>query len=209
MDLAIVATICGVIALGAISPGPSFIMVAQTALSSTPARGRTAALGVGAASLIFSVAATLGLGAVMLYAEWLFIVLKIAGGGYLVYLGIRMWLAAGTERPHGHVTPQGGRRTFATALLTQLSNPKAIIVYSSVFASVLPREPSLTLLIAVPLATTLVETAWYLIVATLLSRTRPQHVYERWTKAIDRIAGAALGGLGTYFAIDGIRTVAR
>jgi threonine/homoserine/homoserine lactone efflux protein len=66
-------TIVAAIGLGAISPGPSFIMVARTALASTPAHGRLAALGIGTASLTFSVAAVSGLRVAFLYAEWLFV----------------------------------------------------------------------------------------------------------------------------------------
>jgi threonine/homoserine/homoserine lactone efflux protein len=49
------------------------------------------------------------------------------------------------------------------------------------------------------------EAVWYLIVATVLSRPAPRRVYLRSARAIDRLAGSVMGGLGAYFAIDGVR----
>lgn len=202
-------TIVLAIGLGAMSPGPSFVMVARTALAATPAHGRLAALGIGAASLIFSVAAVTGLGVVFLAAEWLFVAVKVAGGAFLVYLGIQMWRSRGSHAEIEAERTGGGSRTFLTALLTQMSNPKAIVVYASVFASALPTNPSLWLMVAIPVCVAAVETLWYLIVATVLSRQSAQQTYRRWSRAIDRTAGSILGGLGACLSVDGVRTALR
>jgi threonine/homoserine/homoserine lactone efflux protein len=197
-------TIAGAIAIGAISPGPSFVMVAQTALSTTPRNGRVAALGIGCGGLVFATAATMGLGATLAYAGPVFLVLKIAGGAYLLYLGVRLW-KAGKHESTAESGPVPTRRTFLTAMLTQLSNPKAIIVYGSVFATALPLHPATWLLIALPVAVTAVEACWYLFVATVMSRPAPQQAYARGAKVIDRVAGVAMGSLGTFFAVEGVR----
>ncbi|MGV9799827.1 LysE family translocator [Mycobacterium sp. NPDC003449] len=208
-DVVSLVTIAGAIAIGAISPGPSFVMVAQTSLSTTPRNGRIAALGIGAGGLVFAVAATAGLGAVIAYAGPLFLALKIAGGAYLIYLGIRMWQASNHPQPAAGTPTTPSTRTFATALLTQLSNPKAIVVYGSVFASALPLHPARWLLVALPIAVTCVEAAWYLVVATVMSRPAPQLLYSRAATSLDRFAATVMGGLGAWFAIDGIRSSLR
>ncbi|MFC8796600.1 hypothetical protein ACFT2C_02605 [Promicromonospora sp. NPDC057138] len=64
---------------------------------------------------------------------------------------------------------------------------------------------SLTRLVAVPVGATLVETGWYLVVATVLSAPEPQRAYARSVGVVDRVAGTSLGGLEAYFAVDGIR----
>ena len=195
------------IGVGVISPGPTFIVVARTALASTPRLGRITAAGVGTASLTFSVLAAAGISAVLAYLGWLFAVLKVAGGVYLVVLAVRMWRSHGTDAvPAGTV---GVRRAYLTGLVTQLSNPKTIVVYGSVFVALLPAHASAATLIALPIATTTVEVLWYALVATVLSRPRPQRVYLRWSRAIDRVAGTFLGALGAFFAIDGVREVLR
>lgn len=210
LDVVALLTIMGVIALGAISPGPSFIVVARTALSAGPSASRMAAAGIGAAGLVFSLIAVTGLSVALVYAGRLFTVLKVAGGIYLVYIGVRMWLAhrTGTPVEAGEVRA-GSRRAFLSAMLTHLSNPKTIVVYGSIFATALPHDASVATLVAAPVGVTLVETAWYLIVATVLSMPAPQRVYARSVGVVDRVAGTFLGSVGAYFAVDGIRAAVR
>ena len=93
--------------------------------------------------------------------------------------------------------------------MAQLSNPKAVVVYASVFAALLPAQPPFWLYLAIPPGIFAIETGWYLFVAWAFSTSRPRAVYARFSAWIDRIAGTVLGGLGAYFAIDGIRTAVR
>lgn len=113
-----------------------------------------------------------------------FLALKIAGGLYLLYLGVRPWMASNGDHAADVAVPPTGR-VFATALLTQLSNPKTIVVYGSVFATALPLHSAPWLLIALPVAVTAVEARWYLIVATVMSRSAPRRAYLRGAK-VDR-----------------------
>ncbi|WP_422747102.1 LysE family transporter [Mycobacterium sp. WMMD1722] len=183
--------------------------MAQTSLSTTPRNGRLAALGIGAGGLVFAVAATVGLGAVIAYAGPVFLSAKIAGGLNLAYLGVQLWRSSGGGRSDADHTAPPSRRTFVTAMLTQLSNPKAIIVYGSVFATALPVHPALWLLFALPLTVTFVEATWYLLIATVMSRPGPRRAYSRAAKTLDRCAGIIMGGLGAAFTGEGLRTAVR
>ena len=53
-----------------------------------------AALGMGLGGALFGTLALAGLSALLLQVEWLYMTLKLIGGAYLVYLGIRMWRSA-------------------------------------------------------------------------------------------------------------------
>jgi threonine/homoserine/homoserine lactone efflux protein len=200
-------TIAGALAIAAVSPGPSFVVVAQTALS-TPRGGRVAALGMGVGGFVFALLATAGLHAMTVYAGPIFLVVKVAGGGYLIYLGVRLWCAGRRETTDLQHAPQQSGRIFAKALMAQLSNPKTIVVYGSVFAAALPAHPPSWFLIAVPVVVVCVETSWYSVVATVMSRPAPRRVYGRATNAVDRVCGSLMGGLGSYLAVDGLRTAA-
>ena len=82
------------------------------------------------------------------------------------------------------------------ALTTQVSNPKAAIVYASVFAAFLPAAPSLAFDVAVVVLVFTIETGWYTIVALALSSEGPRGAYLRFKTWIDRIAGGVMVGLG-------------
>ncbi|WP_280954700.1 LysE family transporter [Paludibacterium denitrificans] len=58
--------IVGILMLGTISPGPSFVMVARTAVAAGRAEGIAAALGMGLGGTVFTIAALVGLQALLL-----------------------------------------------------------------------------------------------------------------------------------------------
>lgn len=90
MDTAIlsVVTIGGALALGAMSPGPSFILVARTAVASSRRAGMGAALGMGVGSVIISLIALMGLHTLLAAVPWLWVALKTGGGVYLLWMAV-------------------------------------------------------------------------------------------------------------------------
>jgi len=88
--LSIAAALC----VGAVSPGPSFLMVAKTAASAGRSNGLNAALGMGLGTLIFAIVSLLGLNAVFLAVPAHYVALKLVGGLYLAYMGFRIWQGA-------------------------------------------------------------------------------------------------------------------
>ena len=86
--------IAGAITLGAMSPGPSFLMVARASIAASRADGLAAALGMGVGGVLFAVMALAGLHVVLIAVPWLYAVLKIAGGAYLIFIGWMIWRGA-------------------------------------------------------------------------------------------------------------------
>ena len=83
--------IFGAILIGAISPGPSFVLVARTAIAVSRSAGMATALGMGLGGLMFAGAALLGLHVVLTAVPWAYLGLKVGGGAYLIFLAIRLW----------------------------------------------------------------------------------------------------------------------
>jgi len=187
-----------VLAIGAASPGPSFVMVARTAVALSRKHGLFAALGMGVGGVIFAIAALLGLTTLLSAVPSLYVAIKIAGGLYLAYLGLRIWRGARQPLNVG-VTREGitaAHGSFTLGLATQISNPKTAIVYASMFAAFLPASASLTFCAAVVALVFVVETAWYSLVAALLSSGPSRHFYLRYKSWVDRVAGGAMMALG-------------
>jgi threonine/homoserine/homoserine lactone efflux protein len=203
--------IAGAMTVGAMSPGPSFVMVARTAVASR-GDGLAAALGMGAGGLVFAMAALAGLQAAFLAVPGLYLAIKGFGGAYLIYLGFRIWRGARqplamTQDAAGTSPRQQGRggRTFLLGLATQVSNPKTAVVYASIFAAFLPREVPLVLALAVPVVIFCIETGWYAIVALALSSAAPRSAYLRYKVWIDRAAGGVMGLLGLRLVWSAVR----
>jgi threonine/homoserine/homoserine lactone efflux protein len=203
-ELSSLAGVLAALTVGVISPGPSFVMVARTAVSSSRSKGLAAALGMGVGGVLFALAALLGLHAVLLAVPPLYLGLKIAGGIYLAYLGFRIWSSA--KRP---VVIQGELfrdvslpRSLAVGLVTQISNPKTAIVYASVFAAFLPAAPSVGFDFALVSIVFVIEAGWYSMVALVLSSERPRRAYLRYKASVDRLAGGVMMLLGVKLVLS-------
>ncbi|VTU39831.1 LysE family translocator [Variovorax sp. PBL-E5] len=204
--------IAGALAVGVVSPGPSFVMVARTAVSLSRTEGVAAAIGMGIGGASFAIAALAGLQGLLLAIPQLYVLLKAAGGLYLAWLGVRIWL--GAKQPLALATAQHaasaeGHPHFSRALLaglaTQISNPKTAIVYASVFAAFLPPASGLGFGIAVVAVVSLLETSWYTLVALALSARGPQQTYLRYKAWVDRAAGAVMVSLGLKLVASAYR----
>jgi threonine/homoserine/homoserine lactone efflux protein len=198
-ELASLLGIVGALAIGAVSPGPSFVMVARVAVSTSRPNGIAASLGMGLGGVVFAAAALLGLQAVLLAVPVLYIGLKVLGGLYLCYLGYRIFSAAKESlQVDGTSTRQDAslHRSFLLGLTTQVSNPKTAIVYASVFAAFLPEAFSVPFAVCLLCIVFAIEAGWYAIVAVLLSSFRPRRAYLRCKTLVDRTAGAVMVGLG-------------
>jgi len=185
--------------IGAVSPGPSFVMVARTAASVGRFNGLLAALGMGLGGMVFSLASLLGLHGLLLAVPSLYLLLKVGGGVYLVYFGIGIWRGARTtlsaEVQENSLAPMSSR-FLLLGLSTQLSNPKTAIVYVSVFAAFLPADASLIFKMIIVFMVFLIEASWYTLVALVLSSTGPRNMYLRTKAWIDRAAGGVMVALG-------------
>jgi threonine/homoserine/homoserine lactone efflux protein len=203
--LAILA-IAAAIAIGAASPGPSFVMVVRTAVAKSRADGLAAAFGMGVGGVIFCALALFGMRAVFAQAEWLYIGVKLAGGCYLIYLAARIWRSADQPLTQDGLRIVEGRlfKSFLLGLGTQLSNPKTLVFYGSVFA-LLPADLPLWGDFVLPPIILTIETGWYTLVALAFSLPQPRAAYLRWKGKIDRFAGAVMAALGVKLILSSTR----
>jgi threonine/homoserine/homoserine lactone efflux protein len=187
-----------VLLLGAMSPGPSFILVARMAVAQSRAHGFAAAVGMGLGGGVFALAALVGLQSLLAAVPALYVAVKLVGGAYLVYLGVMIWRGAKQPLATGEAGAVRGSvaRSFVVALGTQLSNPKTAIAYTGIFAAFLPAQASVSTGITVLALVLLIETGWYTLVALVLSSPAPRALYLRGKTWIDRGVGAAMGLLG-------------
>lgn len=184
--------------LGAMSPGPSFLLVARTALAVSRPAGLAAALGMGVGGVLFALIALLGLMTLLHAVPVLYVALKLCGGAYLLYLGFRIW--RGARQPLEFAArPASGRglwRAFWLGLGTQVSNPKTAIAYASIFASLLPREVPAAVMTGLPVLIFVIELGWYSLVTLVLSAPAPRKRYLAGKHLVDRAAGGIMALLG-------------
>lgn len=203
-------SILGALLVGAASPGPSFVFVAQTSVARSRRSGLAAALGMGAGGAIFATLALLGLQALLVQVPWLYFGLKLLGGVYLVYLAIRLWRGAAEPLAvpdQADASASALRGPFLLGISTQLSNPKTAVVYGSVFAAFLPLFLPTWVFVVLPLMIFTIEAGWYAVVALAFSAERPRAAYLRSKKLADRAAGTVMGLLGVKLVAEAASAV--
>lgn len=190
----------GAVFAGAVSPGPSFILVCRTAMLHSRKGGIAAAMGMGVGSAIFSSLALFGLAAVLKEVPSLHLTLRLIGGAYLLYLACRIWSGATQSFSVQAAEADSNRpsllKVFGLSLMTQISNPKTAVFYGSIFTALLPSAPSPGLLVALVIGSSCIDFVWYTLVATLFSIRKPRDAYISAKSKIDRVLSAILGVLG-------------
>ena len=191
--------------VAAASPGPAFIVALQESVARDRRAGVAAATGIALGSFLWALLVLLGVGLLLQQAGWLYALLRLLGGLYLIYLGICLW--RGAARPlalpgAGAAVPGSVLRALRLGLLTQLVNPKAAVFFGSIFLTFLPAELPLWVTLVVLANIFAVEFLWYLAVALMFSTGRVRRAYAGAKRWIDRLAGGCLAALGLKLALS-------
>jgi threonine/homoserine/homoserine lactone efflux protein len=187
-----------------VTPGQDMLYVISRSLAQGRAAGVYSAIGVILGILVHTALAALGVGAILQASEALFLVLKLVGAAYLVYLGLRLLLS----RPQDLALREGAPALRPASLvwqglLSNVSNPKIVLFFFAFlpqFVDPASAHPTrdLVFLGVLYAALGLPVKAGVGLAAGSLSdalRARPQRL--AW---VNRASGAILVGLGLRLA---------
>lgn len=110
-------------------PGPAVLLVLARGASGGRSVGIATGLGVAVGDLGHTLMATAGMSAVMMTSALAFNVVKFAGAGYLIYLGMRALLERSNALEMPKTSPIGVQRAFRQAILAELLNPKTALFF--------------------------------------------------------------------------------
>jgi threonine/homoserine/homoserine lactone efflux protein len=187
-----------------LAPGPDTAYILGRSIAQGRTAGIASAFGISVGSIFHTCAAALGLSAFLATSAWAFSAIKLIGGGYLVFLGIKLIL----ERGEQFCVPSDFRRSnsgaaFRQGVLTNLLNPKVALF----FLAFLPQfiDPASTAKIPAFLALGLTfvttGTIWCMILAwfaaTFSQRLRAHREISQW---LNRAIGSLFVFLGARLA---------
>ncbi|MCP5086056.1 MAG: LysE family transporter [Rhodobacteraceae bacterium] len=185
-----------------ISPGPAFLALSHAAVNRPRTEALLFGLGLATIAVFWCALALFGLTAIFVYVPWLYTVLKLAGGCYLLYLAIHLWRGAREDLPVTHVAPQRGYRAFFSACIINLTNPKAVLFAGSVLLAIFPADITILHKILILLTLFCIEMSLYGMLVFWLSQPVVRQTYHRLKRWIDRTAGVVLGSLGLKFLMS-------
>ena len=197
-EIMIILTTLGLYAIAVVSPGPNFALISRLALAGSRQAAVGATIGLALSATFYAILTIAGLSALLTRVGWLASLIQIAGGCYLIYLGVKTWLEAKPKRlgERSASTQETAGRGFRTGIIVNLSNPKVITFFLSLYAVTMPIEAPVWTRLAVLIGGFLLEIVWYGLVILLFSTPPARAAYDRAGHWIERAAGTALTVFG-------------
>jgi threonine/homoserine/homoserine lactone efflux protein len=200
----------GVSALVIVTPGPDTAVTVRNALLGGRAGGICTALGVSVGQAVWAFATSLGIVALLVASEPLFLAVKYAGAVYLVWLGLHALRAAWRpgESGDGATAARPARRlgrgaAFRQGLVSDLGNPKMAVFFASLLPQFVPAgQPAFTAFLALGLVFSLMTFAWLAAYAVAVAKAGDVLRRPRIRRAIEGVTGALLVGLGLRIAAE-------
>jgi len=183
-------------------PGPDFVAVVRSSMTRGTTAGLLTTIGVSSGLAFYSTLSLIGLSAVLVEYQWLTWLVRILGGAYLIYLGIR--LLRSKPAKIDDAAAQGPLRGNALlfGFLVTLTNPKAIVLFASVFATAVTASTPhwlMALMIGLVVASSL---TWYSIVSLFMSSAPVMRRFEHARHWIERVAGVSFILIGGRIIAD-------
>jgi len=186
----------------AASPGPGVFATVARALASGFRPALAVISGIVLGDIIFLLFAFFGLSMIAQALGELFFIVKICGGAYLIFLGIRIWI-----REPALALKENGKHTgtalgnFVSGLIITLSNPKVILFYCGFLPAFLDLS-ALTLsdLALVVGIVTIVLACVLSAYALLASRARKMFTNRKAAQRLNRVAGGVMVATGIAIA---------
>ncbi|WP_028695939.1 LysE family translocator [Pseudomonas cremoricolorata] len=183
-----------------LTPGPGVIMALSNSLAYGPKRAMLGSFGSACGLLIISAATSAGLGVVLQASATAFLLLKVLGASYLVYLGIKQWRSRTSafdklDSPTRRVS--SNKRLVLNGMAVALTNPKAILFFAAFLPQFIrPGQDSvmhLGMLILTFAMCSILSHAFYVTLAQMLRR---QLAAPNRAQLMNRLFGASFMALG-------------
>ncbi len=168
--------------------GPIGVLVVQRVIARGRLAGLLTGLGVATADGFYAIIAAFGLSALSTFLISIQTPVRLIGGLFLLYLGIKTLLARPAEK--AAVTSGSGASDYLSALALTITNPMTILMFAGIFAGAgLSAQPECAPLVVLGVFSGSI--AWWLFLTTLVSllRGRFNAVWMLW---VNRISGAVI-----------------
>ncbi len=189
-----------------LTPGQDTMFIIGQSLTGGRRSGVAAALGISAGSVVHTLAAALGLSAILATSALAFSIVKFAGAAYLIYLGARLLLARGAgtgTAPAQAPASAEPSSAFRQGILTNLLNPKVALFFLAFLPQFIEPASGTKALAFLALGATFIATgtAWGMVLAIGAASLQSLLVRKPALRTtIDRVVGGIFLALGARLA---------
>jgi RhtB (resistance to homoserine/threonine) family protein len=184
-------------------PGPDTALVTRNALLFGRRPALATSLGVCTGLSVWTIASAFGVAAVIHASAVAFTALKLVGGAYLIWLGLQALRTAGGHAELGPRRPVTGTRGFRQGLMSDLANPKIAALFTSLLPQFVDQgEPLLVPFLTLGAIFVALTLIWLCAYSVAASRASGVLQRPRVRRALDRVTGVVLIGLGVRLATE-------
>lgn len=192
------------------SPGPAMALIFRRAAIRGFRRAVPTVIGLEVGLYIWALVAAGGFAALIAASEVAYLALRIVGGAFLVFLGVRAWRAAWSERgvqhedgsePTNGDAGRGWLPAFGEGVVVSLANPKAAVFMMAFYPQFVPEDRPLFATTAVlAVFQVVIEMAFYLTLAAFVGRAGQWFRRPKVRRRVEAASGTVLIGLGVKVA---------
>jgi threonine efflux protein len=200
--LKILLPVFGIFIPALMLPGPDFIGVVRSSMTRGTGGGLKTTVGVSLGLGFYATLSLLGLSAVLVQYQWLTWAIRVLGGTYLAYLGIRLLFAKPQNAANAAMQGPVQGNAFVFGFLVTLTNPKAIVLFASVFATAITSSTPTWLMVLMVGLVVASALTWYSIVSLFMSSPPVMRRFRHARHWIERAAGACFVAIGLRILAD-------
>ncbi|MFY0581298.1 LysE family translocator [Cystobacter fuscus] len=204
----LLASIYGLYLLAVITPGPNTFIVTRPALSASRQHAARAVLGIALGNSVWLCVTLGGVAVLLQQLPGGMRAVRYVGGLYLLYMGVRGWLAARAAGASEKVLVERAlageeARPFRSGLFSSLSNPNTMPFYLSLLAPTVVPGIAPWVRVAAGAGVVTIAMAWYGTLAWGLSTGHVRRAYSRREPLIRRVLALVLVAYGIRLLVTG------
>ena len=190
MDLILISQIIIVCLLGAMSPGPSMVVVINNAITKSRVNGIIAAIAHGIGIAIYALFAVLGIGLIIQTSSYIFNGLQILSIIFLFYLGFQSLRNLNTDEIDFEDTSvKSGVTSFAQGFTISILNPKIFVWFVAIYSQFMSIDNNLILNATLVITAGIVDAVWYILLVYLVTSGMVFGLIKKNYRIIEKIIG--------------------
>lgn len=201
MSLVIFTQIFFVCLIGAMSPGPSMVVVVNNAIFKNRYHGILTSIGHGVGISVYALFAVIGIGLIIQTNIIIFNSIKIISVIFLIYMGIKSILKnSKIDFEKGKL--MGGATSFFQGLSISILNPKIFIWFIAIYSQFMSEDNDTIFNIYLVITAGVVDTLWYISLTILVTATKSLNILKSKNDLLSKIIGCLFLVLGIIILVD-------
>ena len=201
MSLFIFLKVLAMCLVGAISPGPSMVVVINNAIFKNRFHGIITSIGHGIGISIYAVFAVIGIGMVIKTNLILFNSIKIVSIIFLIYMGVKsIFYRQSVNFENKNI--KTGTTSFFQGFAISILNPKIFIWFIAIYSQFMSEKNDFLFNAYLVITAGIVDSSWYIFLTILTTSSFSLNFLKKNHNFLNKITGCLFIMIGTFLLVD-------